>query len=162
ASSVRGKRPASPARSSWNQPSSDLLERHYLCACGRYCKRAPGVMSEGITVSDRTPGILNPGEGLKRFDLRRIPPAPDLAALVDWYWIVRWSLMEPFEQEVLPHPCVNVSFEARGSAVHGMGTRRQAARLQGEGRVVAAKFKPGGFYAFTRFAMRGLVDRIVP
>jgi AraC-like DNA-binding protein len=119
-------------------------------------------MSSGITPSDRTHGILDPAGGLKRFELRRHAPSADLAGLVDWHWIVRWSLSEPFEQEVLPHPCVNLSIEAKGSGVHGIGTRREVARLEGEGRVVATKFKAGGFHPFTRVTMRSLVDRIVP
>jgi AraC-like DNA-binding protein len=119
-------------------------------------------MSAGITTEDRTRGILNPAAGLKRFELRRHAPAPDLARLVDWHWIVCWSLPEPFEQEVLPHPCVNLSIRARGSAVHGIGTRRDFARLEGTGRVVATKFKPGGFFPFSRIPMCQLVDRVVP
>jgi AraC-like DNA-binding protein len=115
-----------------------------------------------VTPSDPTRGILNPAEGLRRFELRRRAPAPDLAALVDWHWVVRWSLAEPFEQEVLPHPCVNLAFEACGSAVHGIGTQREIKRLHGVGRAVATKFKPGGFFPFARVPMRDLVDRVVP
>ncbi|MEP7120422.1 MAG: helix-turn-helix domain-containing protein [Byssovorax sp.] len=119
-------------------------------------------MSTGITREDPTYGLLNPAAGLKRFELHRHPPAADLAGLVDWHWIVRWTLTEPFEQEVLPHPCVNLSIEPKGSAVHGIGTRREVARLEGTGRVVATKFKPGGFFPFARVPMRDLVDRVAP
>lgn len=123
-------------------------------------------MSPSITLEDPTRGILNPAAGLQRFELHRHAPAPDLARLVDWHWVVRWSLAAPFEQEVLPHPCVNLAIEARGqalsSAVHGIGTRREVVRLEGTGRVVATKFKPGGFFAFSPLPMRGLVDRVVP
>ncbi|MFT3775346.1 MAG: helix-turn-helix transcriptional regulator [Minicystis sp.] len=119
-------------------------------------------MSAGITTADRTRGILNPAAGLKRFELRRLAPSPDLAKLVDWHWIVRWSLSEPFEQEVLPHATVNLAIESCGSAVHGIGTRLDTSRLEGTGRVVATKFKPGGFFPFARLPMRDLVDRKVP
>lgn len=115
-----------------------------------------------ITTADPTRGILNPAEGLRRFELRRHAPAPDLAKLVDWHWIVRWSLPEPFEQEILPHPCVNLSFQAGCSAVNGILTRRDARRLVGTGRVVATKFKPGGFFPFATCPMRALCDRVVP
>jgi AraC-like DNA-binding protein len=114
-----------------------------------------------ITPRDSTRGILNPAAGLRRFELRRHAPAPDLAPLVDWHWVVAWSLPEPFEQDVLPHPCVNLAFEERGSAVHGIGTRRELQRLEGEGRVVATKFRPGGYAPFARVPMRDLVDRVV-
>ena len=119
-------------------------------------------MTSGVTSRDRTRGILNPAEGFKHFELRRHAPAPDLAALVDWHWVVRWSLEAPFEQEVLPHATVNLSIEPVGSAVHGIGTRREVARLVGTSRVVATKFKPGGFFPFARVPMRALVDRVVP
>ena len=119
-------------------------------------------MSTGITSEDPTYGMLNPAAGLKRFELHCHAASPDLAGLVDWHWIVRWSLTEPFEQEVLPHPCVNLSIEQGRSAVHGIGARREVARLEGTGRVVATKFKPGGFFPFASVPMRDLVDRVVP
>jgi AraC-like DNA-binding protein len=119
-------------------------------------------MAEGIKAGEATRGILNPIAGFRRFDLQRTAPDADLAPLVDWIWIIRWNLEAPFEQQVLPHPCVNLSFEARGSAVHGMGTERSVAHLRGQGRVVAAKFKPGGFFGFTSIPMRELLDRVVP
>lgn len=120
-----------------------------------------------------TRGILNPAAGFERFRLTRTAPPADLADVVDWFWIIRWELEEPFVQEVLPHPCVNVAFQSRahvrsaegaakGSAVHGIGTRRDEARLEGSGRVVAFKMRPGGFHGFTRLAMKELKDRVIP
>ena len=87
-----------------------------------------------------TRGILNPVAGLQRFRLNRFEPCAALAPFVDWYWVVRWDLPEeaaPFEQEVLPHPCVNLAIEARGSAIHGVFTRRTVAKLSGRGRVAS-------------------------
>lgn len=119
-------------------------------------------MSSSIPPEGRTLGILNPAAGFKSFELRRHAPAPDLAALVDWHWVVRWSLPAPFEQEILPHPCVNLAIQVNGSIVNGLGTRREVSRLDGTGRVVATKFKPGGFFPFARCPMRRLVDQVVP
>ncbi|WP_437998881.1 helix-turn-helix transcriptional regulator [Sorangium sp. So ce185] len=119
-------------------------------------------MSSSIPPGGRTLGILNPAAGFRRFELRRHAPAPDLAALVDWHWVVRWTLPAPFEQEILPHPCVNLAIQVNGSIVNGLGTRREVSRLEGTGRVVATKFKPGGFFPFARCPMRRLVDRAVP
>ena len=78
--------------------------------------------------------------------------------------MVRWEQRdeEPFEQEVLPHPCVNLAFEPGRSAVHGIGSERSVARLVGTGRVVATKFVPGGFHPFSDRPMRALFDCIVP
>jgi AraC-like DNA-binding protein len=107
--------------------------------------------------------MLNPLRGTKHFFVEREPPPDDLACLVETFWSVRWDLegREPFEQEVLPYPCVNVSFGAGGFEVHGPGTRRFVARLSGRGRIYGTKFTPAGFFAFARTPMRALVDRVV-
>lgn len=111
-----------------------------------------------------TYGILNPQEGLTRFRLERYPPAVDLAPFIERHWIVRWDLRgcSPYEQETLPHPCVNLVFEASGAAVHGVGTRRHVAHLEGKGRVVGVKFKPGGFFPWSRGPVSTLTERAVP
>ncbi|HKQ69688.1 MAG TPA: helix-turn-helix domain-containing protein [Polyangiaceae bacterium] len=110
-----------------------------------------------------TRGILNPSEGFKHFSLRREPPPDDLAPFVEGFWSVRWDLegRPPFEQEVLPYPCVNLSTGAGGFEVHGPGTKRFVAQLSGRGDVVGTKFTPAGFAAFTHIPMRELVDSIV-
>nr|QKW93808.1 DNA-binding transcriptional activator FeaR [Vitiosangium cumulatum] len=109
-------------------------------------------------------GILNPHEGRKHFHLARHAPAGDLSFFVERHWIIRWDLrgQEPFEQEVLPHPCVNLVVEAGRSAVHGVDTRRFVARLEGKGQVVGTKFRPGAFFPFVRVPMSGLTDRSLP
>jgi AraC-like DNA-binding protein len=107
-------------------------------------------------------GILNPNAGARHFRLERYEPAADLAFFVERHWIVRWDLRAPYEQENLPHPCVNVVVEAGRSAVHGVGTRKFHVRLEGRGQVVGVKFKPGGFLPWTRLPMRALVDRPKP
>lgn len=111
-----------------------------------------------------TRGILNPLEGLAHFSLDRELPPTDLAPFVENFWCVRWNLegRAPFEQEILPSPCVNLSLEDAGFAVHGPGTQRFVARLTGCGRVFGTKFTPAGFFAFARVAMRELVDRVLP
>jgi AraC-like DNA-binding protein len=111
-----------------------------------------------------TVGILNPLEGFKHFSLRREAAPDDLAPLVENFWSVRWSLddREPFAQEILPYPCVNLSTGPSGFEVHGPATKRFVAQLSGSGQVFGTKFTPAGFYAFTKLPMRDLVDRIVP
>jgi transcriptional regulator GlxA family with amidase domain len=46
--------------------------------------------------------------------------------------------------------------------VHGIGTRRFVARLEGSGRVLGVKFLPGAFPAFSARPMVDLVDRVLP
>lgn len=111
-----------------------------------------------------TRGILDPARGLERFRLERVEPSPDLAPFVARHWIVRWDLPpgDSFEQEILPHPNVNLSFQPGRSAVTGIGKRRFVARLEGRGRVVAVKFRPGAFTALTALPMSALVDCALP
>lgn len=111
-----------------------------------------------------TRGILNPYGGFRRFSLGRHAPSPELAPWVDCYWTVTWSLGpgEQYEQEVLPHPSVQLAFEGHGATVHGIGTRRFLARLEGSGRVLGAKFLPGAFVAFSARPMGDLIDRVLP
>jgi AraC-like DNA-binding protein len=106
-------------------------------------------------------GILNPRVGATRFHIARHPPSEDLAFFVERHWIVRWDLRgrEPYPQETLPHPCVNLVLEKDRSAVHGVGTRKFSVLLEGEGQVVGTKFKPGAFYPFVRYPVSELTDR---
>jgi AraC-like DNA-binding protein len=117
-----------------------------------------------VSSTPSTLGILNPHDGFSRFALERYAPGPALAPFLDGYWSVRWDLRNepPFEQEILPHPCVNLAFELERSAVHGPGTRRFVAHLSGAGRVLGVKFKAAGFLPFTRLPLTALVDRVLP
>ena len=110
-----------------------------------------------------TRGILNPAEGFEHFRLERQPPPAELEPFLERLWWVRWDLTgrPEYEQEILPYPCVNLSFDANGYEVHGPGTRRFVARLSGRGFAVGAKFRPAGFFAFARVPLRELVDRVV-
>jgi AraC-like DNA-binding protein len=106
-------------------------------------------------------GLLRPAETARVADLRReAPVAAALQPFVERYWSVRWDRtgQPPFRSEVLSHPSVNVSVEAGtrprfgvrlpAVLVHGVVTRRFTVDLEGAGRVVAVKFRPGGFAAF--------------
>jgi AraC-like DNA-binding protein len=110
-----------------------------------------------------TRGILNPALGRAHFSLERDDPPEDLTPFVDRFWSVRWDLegQPPFEQEILPHPCVNLSFQDGAFEVHGPGTQRFVAHLTGRGWVFGTKFTPAGFFVFAREPMRSLVDRVV-
>jgi AraC-like DNA-binding protein len=117
-----------------------------------------------VSSAPGTLGILNPQDGFKRFALDRYAPGPELLPFVENYWSVRWNLPDaaPFEQEILPHPCVNLAFEAERSAVHGPGTRRFVAHLSGQGRVLGVKFKAAGFLPFAGVPLTEIVDRVLP
>jgi AraC-like DNA-binding protein len=107
-------------------------------------------------------GVLHPEETEQVAGLRRdVQVDPVLAPFVERWWSVRWDRtgQPPFRSEVLSHPSVNLSVE-EGTAprfgtalpavlVHGVVRRRFTIDLVGSGRVTAAKFRPGGWAAFT-------------
>ena len=108
-------------------------------------------------------GILDPRRGDARFTLARFDPAPDLAALVDRYWTVRWDLrgQPPHVQETLSYPQVNLVIGTHQPGIFGATTKRFVATLEGDGWVIGTKFRPGGFRPFWRGSVSELTDRSV-
>ena len=106
-------------------------------------------------------GILNPGVGEKRFRLLRHLPSQDLEFFVERYWIVKWDLrdQEPYLQENIPHPAVNLVIEKGRSGVYGVVSRGKFAYLlTGRGRIFGVKFRPGAFYPFSKSPVSSLND----
>src|SRR5215213_7020874 len=105
-------------------------------------------------------GLVRPWEHGHSFHLESLPPSLQLERVVDRHWIVRWDLRgrEPFQQEVLPHPSVNLVIEPHGSWVWGVPTTRDVRLLRGEGWAVGTKFKPGAFTALTGIAASSITD----
>jgi AraC-like DNA-binding protein len=105
-------------------------------------------------------GILNLKAGEKKFQLSRHLPAQDLNFFVERYWIVSWDLrgQEPYVQETLPYPCVNLVFEKDQSRVFGVETGKFARLLENKGRVFGIKFKPGAFYPFVKAPVSQLTN----
>lgn len=111
-----------------------------------------------------TRGILDPETGHSHFELQLRHPDPRLVDHVDCHWTVRWDLRgrDPFVQEILPNPCVNLSSEPGLIAVYGIPLERSPHRIEGSGMVVGTKFRPGGFAGFIGGSVSELNDRIVP
>ncbi|MFD4375475.1 DUF6597 domain-containing transcriptional factor [Streptomyces sp. NPDC058486] len=107
-----------------------------------------------------TRGIVAPAELLSRVRFRRHVPAPELRPYLEHYWLIDWALPEPYVTHVVPHPSVNVVFQRYGplgapsrlarpaGEVSGIGLGLFTKRLEGEGRVCGAQFRPGGFRPF--------------
>lgn len=108
-----------------------------------------------------TKGIVNPAAGLATFDMRRRIAAPELSPFVEHYWLIDWDLVVPYEQEVIPHPCVNIVFQRPHAVVSGQASRIFAKKLVGADRVVGVQFRPAGFHPFLRRPLTELTDRIV-
>lgn len=94
-------------------------------------------------------GLLHRDGSPEPFDVRRFQPSPALADRVECYWITRWDLRgrPPHEQEILPHPSVNVVVQERASGVFGIATAKRTKALAGRHRAVGIKFHPGAFLA---------------
>ncbi len=109
-------------------------------------------------------GVLYQRAVASRFQLRRYPPSPALAPFVDYYWIVRWDLRgEPaYEQAVLPHPNVHLTFEPEQAAIYGVVTRLYLRKLEGQGVTLGVRFWPGGFRPFWGQPMTRLTGQVVP
>src|SRR5258708_13378078 len=73
---------------------------------------------------EQSKAILNPKAAEKKFQLSRHVPTQDLRYFVNHYWIVSWDLsnQEPYLQEVLTHPCVNLVIEKDHSTIAGETT----------------------------------------
>jgi AraC-like DNA-binding protein len=108
---------------------------------------------------DKPSGILNAraARGLMRYW-----PSVDLAPFVEHYWIVRWDLDEPVTAETLPHPSVHMVLERNRSEVVGVMRGRFTRTLEGIGRVIGTKFRPGAFRSFIDRSVASLTDRRWP
>jgi AraC-like DNA-binding protein len=110
-----------------------------------------------------TRGIVDPAGLMARVDFRRHLPAPALRPFVEHYWLIDWELEQPFEQQVVPHPSVNLVFGHYGEVeigeVAGIGLTLFSIKLEGRGHVTAAQFRPGAFHPFSA---KPLTDLRVP
>jgi AraC-like DNA-binding protein len=109
-----------------------------------------------------TRGILRPHEGRRHFRLTREPPSPDLATWVERHWMVEWDLAEPYTQELLNHPTINMAVEAQSAGIFGIRTERDRKTISGAGRVVGVKFRPGAFQPFYGASVHQLTNRVLP
>jgi AraC-like DNA-binding protein len=86
-------------------------------------------------------------------------PPDDLAPFVEHFWTVAWDVAKPEMHEVLPHPSVHLVLEQGNSRVAGVPTGKFTRVLEGRGRVLGTKFRPGGFHSFFGRAVSGLTNR---
>jgi AraC-like DNA-binding protein len=106
--------------------------------------------------------IVRPKAGERAFDVRRLPPRPELAEYVDYYWLVRWHVPEPFEQQVVPQPRVHVAAEQDRLLVHGVTRRPFFRTLTGTGHVLGAAFHAGGFRPLLGHSVGSISDVVRP
>ncbi|WP_433590928.1 AraC family transcriptional regulator [Nocardia sp. CA-145437] len=113
-------------------------------------------------------GILRPRQQNAANNHARLPAGERVSRYVEWYWAVRWDRRgePPFSAEVLPYPCVNLTFERThertGAFVTGVWTTKYVRELAGAGETFGVKFRAGGFGAFTGLDVGALSDTSVP
>lgn len=111
-----------------------------------------------------TLGIVDPAAARRGFTLTRLPPAPDLADLVEWHWVITWDLAPgvAFTQVVVPHPCGNVVAEADVFAAHAMPPGLFERTLAGTGGVVGTKLRPGALRVLAGLPDAGRPGLVLP
>lgn len=95
----------------------------------------------------------------------RRTPAGDLTGVADYLWVLTWDLRgrEPHRQQVLTHPVVNMTFTTGGRArVVGVVRDVFTETIEGQGRVVGVRFRPGGFRPFLDGPVSAITDRFTP
>ena len=127
--------------------------------CGMLGSRAAAGLKERDMMRvkhDKARGILSAraAEGLARYW-----PSEDLAPFIEHYWIVRWNFAEPQTAETLPHPSVHMVLEKERSEIVGVMRGRFSRKLEGAGRVIGTKFRPGAFRAFVDRPVASFTDR---
>jgi AraC-like DNA-binding protein len=110
-------------------------------------------------------GILHRRTARERFQVDRRTPAGDLTGVADYLWVLTWDLRgrEPHRQQVLTHPVVNMTFTTGGRArVVGVVRDVFTETIEGQGRVVGVRFRPGGFRPFLDGPVSAITDRFTP
>ncbi|MEV0667564.1 helix-turn-helix domain-containing protein [Actinomadura luteofluorescens] len=114
-----------------------------------------------------TRGILHARTGLVRFRIERLEPPAALAPFVANFWVLRWDLRgrPPHRQQVLTRPSVHMTFTSYLTAgttrarIAGVVRDDFVEEIHGEGRVVGAAFRPGGFRPFMDAPVSTLTGR---
>lgn len=110
--------------------------------------------------------IVRPTASAQHFDVSRIAPAARWASYVEYYWIVRWECPDPYDQQVIPQPCVTLSAEVHDGVprllANGISREPFVRTLDGTGHVLGATFKPASFRSLLRGDLAQLAGRVMP
>jgi AraC-like DNA-binding protein len=109
-------------------------------------------------------GIVDPAGAARRIRLATYPPCPSLQCFVDYFWLVEWNLdgRPPENQRVLPYPNAHLVFDQGRTAIHGVVRGAFDRTVEGAGRVLGVRFKPGGLRPFIGQPLSRLADRTMP
>ena len=110
----------------------------------------------------RPEAIVRPRAGGRAFDVERIAPGAALAEFVDYYWLVRWQVQQPHQQQVVPQPRVHIAAENGRLFVHGVSREPFFRTLTGRGHVLGAAFHAGGFRPLLKASVSGIAGTVQP
>ncbi|MCK2237374.1 MULTISPECIES: helix-turn-helix domain-containing protein [unclassified Crossiella] len=86
-------------------------------------------------------------------------PSPDLAPYVDQYWSVTWDYPEPYQQKIVPHPHIHLTFQDNNATINGVRTRFHHKLLAGNGSVFGIRFHPGCFRPFLNHPISQITNK---
>lgn len=109
-------------------------------------------------------GIVDPAGAARRIRLATYPPCAALQPFVEYFWLVEWDLTgKPAQiQRILPYPNAHLAFDQGRTAVHGVGRGAFERVVEGAGRVLGVRFRPGALRPFIGVPMSRLTDRTMP
>jgi AraC-like DNA-binding protein len=119
-------------------------------------------LEKADTANEKLPkGVVDPAGMARRISLRRHAATGTLAHCIEYYWIVEWDLRgQPAQtQRVLPYPNVHLAFEIGKTALHGVVVGPFDRTLEGQGRVLGIRFRPGGARALVPGDMATITGR---
>jgi AraC-like DNA-binding protein len=107
------------------------------------------------TKSEPPRGVLHLGRNERigpnePYRLERFEAGEALRPFIEHYWAVTWENQPRVTRETAPHPAVHLVLEPGRSELHGVYQRRFSRVIEGSGRVLGIKFRPGGFRAFLK------------
>jgi AraC-like DNA-binding protein len=108
-------------------------------------------------------GVVDPAGAAQRLRLATYPPSSPLLPFVEYFWLVEWDLrgQAPQTQRVLPYPNAHLVFDQGRTAIHGVVRGAFVRQVEGAGRVLGVRFRPGGLRPFIAHPLSRLADRTV-
>jgi len=109
-------------------------------------------------------GVVDPAGAARRIRLATYPPSAALQPFIDYHWVVQWDLegRPPETQRVLPYPNAHLVFDRGRTAIHGVVRGAFERKVEGTGKVLGVRFKPGGLRPFLPHPLSRLADRTMP
>lgn len=106
-------------------------------------------------------GVLHLGQSEPYLGLERFEAGETLQPFIEHYWAVTWENQPRVTRETVPHPSVHLALEPGRSELHGIHPKRFSRMIEGSGRVLGIKFRPGGFRAFVKESVAQFTGKVV-